>query len=216
MKPIYKTIFVWQHIFILDIFKIFMEFDSVVRRRRSAHSFLKKRASWKAVLDAVEAANYGPFAGNLNNLRFLIIEEEETIAKVAKHAEQTWIGEAGIIVIVCSDETTLEDKYGERGRVYSRQQAGAAIETFILKLADLGLGSCWVGAYSDELLKEVLKIPQHIQIEAVIPVGYEDKKSYEKKPKKKELENSIYWENWGNGKRPTIFKEPIDPMQFKR
>src|SRR3989344_1629037 len=179
MKPIYKTIFVWQHIFILDIFKIFMEFDSVVRRRRSAHSFLKKRASWKAVLDAVEAANYGPFAGNLNNLRFLIIEEEETIAKVAKHAEQTWIGEAGIIVIVCSDETTLEDKYGERGRVYSRQQAGAAIETFI-------------------------------------PVGYEDKKSYEKKPKKKELENSIYWENWGNGKRPTIFKEPIDPMQFKR
>ena len=187
----------------------------MVRKRKSVRSFSVKKVSWKSVLDAIEIANQGPFAGNMNNLKFLIIEDQEAIKKIAKFSEQTRVSEAPILVVACSDETHLENTYGERGRVYSRQQAGAAIYAFLLKLTELGLAGCWVGAYSDELLKESLGIPQHIQIEAVIPIGYENKKLHEEKPKKKELENAIYWENWGNGKRPTIFKEPKDALALK-
>lgn len=192
-----------------------MEFDAIVKKRKSVNKFTKKNVSWKYVLDAIELANQGPFAGNINNLKFLIIEEKETIKKIAKFAEQLWIAEAGIIILVCSDETHLENMYGERGRVYSRQQAGAAIQTVLLKLTELGLASCWVGAYTDEIIKESLKIPQHIQIEAIIPIGYENKKLSEKKPGKKEIEHVIYWENWKNEKRPPLFKEPRDPLALK-
>ncbi len=184
-----------------------MEFDSVVRKRKSSRAFGKKRPSWKAVLDAVDAANQGPFAGNHNNLKFLILEDSNTIKAVAELCEQSWIGNAPIVVLVCSDDTHLEDLYGERGRVYSRQQAGAVVQTFMLKLTDLGLSSCWVGAYSDELLKEKLKIPQHIQIEAIIPTGFGNDK--QKKPKKKTLEDSLYWENWGQSRRPSLFEEDL-------
>ena len=187
-----------------------MEFDSVIRKRKSVRSFLSKRPSWKAILEAVESANQCSFAGNNNNLKFLVIEEKEKINKISKIAEQAWISESSILVLVCSDETNLENIYGERGRVYSRQQAGAAIQTFLLKIVDLGLSACWVGAYSDEILKEVLEIPQHIQIEAIIPVGYENKKAIAGKTRKKELENAVYWEKWENDKKPSLFKEPKD------
>ena len=192
-----------------------MEFNNVVKKRKSVRAFTGKKASWKSVLDAIEIANHGPFAGNINGLKFLIIEEQETIKKIAKFSEQTWISQAGILVLVCSDETHLENMYGERGRIYSRQQAGAAIYAFLLKIAELGLGACWVGAYTDERIKEILEIPQNIQIEAIIPIGHEDKKNSEDKPDKKELENVIYWETWKNDKRPSIFKEPKDPLALK-
>ena len=187
-----------------------MQFNSVIKKRKSVRSFTKKKAYWKSILDAIDAAIQNPYAGNHNNLKFIIIEDKETIKNIAKMAEQHWIVQAPTLLIICSDDLHLEDKYGERGRVYSRQQAGAAIQTILLKLTDVGLATCWVGAYSDEVLKQTLKIPQHIQVEAVIPVGYENIREKQVKPDKVELENVLYWEKWDQWNRTPLFKEPRD------
>ena len=184
-----------------------MEFDSVIEKRRSTRSFKPKRASWKDVLEAIDAASQAPFAGNMNHMKFIIIENPPEIEILAKLCSQSWITEAPIVLIACSDDTHLENLYGERGRVYSRQGAGAAIENLLLKLVDLGLAGCWVGSYTDELVKQHFNIPSQIQIEAVIPIGYEQK-STKSKPRKKKLENAIFWEKWDQGKRPTIFPDP--------
>ena len=188
-----------------------MEFDSVVEKRKSTHAFKSKKVNWRDILDAVDATGQGPFADGKNNLKFLILEEPDKINKIAEFADQLWINEAPALILVCSDDTNLENLHGERGRVYSRQQAGAAIQTFLLKLTDIGLSSCWVGSYSDELIKQSLDIPSHIQIEALIPVGYESGKSVKKK--KKSLENSIFWENWDNRKRPTLIEEGPEKIE---
>ena len=95
--------------------------------------------------------------------------------------------------------------YNERGRVYSRQQAGAAINTILLKLVDLGLSACWVGAYSDEIIKQLLKIPEHMQIEAIIPVGYSSGKN--KKKRKISLTAALNWEQYDIKRRPTLTEE---------
>ncbi|MDO8508805.1 MAG: nitroreductase family protein [Nanoarchaeota archaeon] len=187
-----------------------MEFDSVVKKRHSARSFSKRKVSWKFALDAIELANHSPFAGNHNHLKFILIEDSKTISKISKLADQPWIAESSLLILVCSDDTHLENLYGERGRVYSRQQAGSAIQTILLKLADLNLSSCWVGAFSDEIVKESLGIPQHIQIEAILPIGYENKSHSGKKPRKKALDNVVFWEKWDNGNRPTLLTESED------
>ena len=185
-----------------------MQFDDVIKNRKSVRSFKNKNVPWRRVLDAIDCACEGPFADGKNHLMFLIIEEPETIEKLAGFADQSWIEEAETLIVVCSDDSNLEAMHGERGRVYSRQQSGAAINTLMLKLTDLGLDSCWVGSFSDEQIKQFLEIPGHIQIEALIPIGYGSGKSNKKK--KKALENAIFWESWGTGKRPTILKEDSD------
>lgn len=186
-----------------------MDFDNIIDKRHCARSFKDRRASWKDVMLAIDAANQGPFAGNMNHLKFLIIEFPDKIKELAKHSKQTWMAESGILVVVCSDDTHLEKQYGERGRVYSRQQAGAAIMTLILKLTDLGLASCWVGEYNDDMIRQVLGIPQHIQIEAIIPVGYERlEKGKKMKQKKIALERAIFWEKWEGFRRPSAFEDP--------
>ncbi|MBI2632479.1 nitroreductase family protein [Candidatus Pacearchaeota archaeon] len=187
-----------------------MEFDEVIAKRKSIKAFKGKTASWKSVMEAIDAANQAPFADNRNNLKFIIIEDKDKIANIAHLANQTWISKSGIIVLVCSDDTNLENMHGERGRVYARQQAGAAIENLLLKIVDLGLSACWVGSYSDDLIKTKLQIPQNIQIEAIIPIGYA-KSTFDKK-RRAALENTIYWEEWGRGRRGPMFKEQEDEI----
>ena len=186
-----------------------MELDSAIEKRHSSRSFKSKKASWKDILKAIEAASKAPFSDNRNNLRFLIIENEKTIEKISGFANQLWINEAAILVLVCSNDSNLENMHGERGRIYSRQQAGAAIENFLLKLTDLGLNSCWIGSYKDELIKQLLKIPEHIQVEAIIPVGYESGNAGKKR--KKDLDTLIYWEEWETENRPAFIHEGQDP-----
>ncbi len=182
-----------------------MNFDKAIEERHSSRTFKPKKVHFGDILEAIDAAIKGPFAGNHNNLKFIIVEDEKTIKALAKHASQTWIEEAAAVIVVCADPANLENQYGEIGKDYSKQQAGAAINTLILKLADLEINSCWVGAFSYEIIKEILKIPQNIRIEAMIPVGYEKGKA--KKERKLELESVLRWENWNEKKRPAIFKE---------
>lgn len=181
-----------------------MDFDKVIKERKSVRTYKPKRVAFGDILEAINASIQGPFASNQNNIKFIIIEDEKIIAKIAHHADQLWINEAPALIIVCADNTHLEAQYGERGKDYSKQQAGAAINTILLKLTDLGLASCWVGAFSYEIIKELLKIPAHIHIEAIIPVGYE--KGSIKKPKKQDIQAVLRWENWMQGRRPALFE----------
>ncbi len=187
-----------------------MEFDTVIKKRRSVKEFKAKKASWKLVLEAIDTSLQGPFAGNHNFLKFLITEEPDIIKFIAKHCEQVWIAQVEILVLVLSDDKHLENIYGERGRVYSRQQAGAAIQTMLLKLVDLGLSSCWVGSYDDDAIRDKLKIPKNIQIEAILPIGYEDTKKQDEKKPKKALDTVLFWERWGMPRRPSIFEEGVE------
>ena len=183
-----------------------MQLDSAIKKRHSVRAFKKKKAPWDKVLEAINAAIEAPSAGNIANLKFILVEDHETIHKLAKHSHQSWMTKAGIVVVACSDDTNLETLYGERGRGYNKQHTGAAIENFLLKITDLGLAACWVGAYTDELIRSTLKIPSHIQVEALIPVGYEKPEKAHKK-RKKALENVIYWEEWNKSKKKTKFEE---------
>ncbi|MAG27107.1 hypothetical protein CMI47_16345 [Candidatus Pacearchaeota archaeon] len=184
-----------------------MELNSAIKKRKSTRDFKRKKPSFKDILEAIDAAIQGPFAGNINNLKFIIIESKDSIEDISNHTGQKWVQNSPALIIVTSNDSHLEDLYGERGRVYSRQQAGAAISTLLLRLTDLGLTGSWIGAYSDERIKQSLGIPEKIQIEAIIPIGYAQNPK-EKKKTKTTIEEATYWEVWERNRRPTIFPDP--------
>ena len=183
-----------------------MKFDDVIKERKSVRSFKSKKVSWKDILEAIDCANQAPFASNLNNLKYLIIEDQDKIEKIAELADQLWINEAQILVVAVSDEKKITNMHPDIGARYSAQQSGAAIENFLLKITDLGLSSCWVGSFDEKEIKRLLKISPSMTIEALLPVGYE--KGDTARKKKAALENTIYWEEWDKTRREDLFKEP--------
>ncbi len=185
-----------------------MEFDRVVRIRKSVRKFKDKSVSFRDFLSAIDLANHGPFPQNHNHLKYLIVENKDKKKEIASICEQDWISSAPVLIVVCSDDVHLEKIYDLRGRIYSRQTAGAAIYAMMLKLADLGIGSCWVGSYSDKELRKSLSIPDGVQIEAVVPIGFSE--DITRKPTKKSLDNSLFWEKWGMARRPSAFEESLE------
>lgn len=183
-----------------------MKLLEAIEKRRSIRKFKDKIVKWSDVLEAIDAALKAPLAGNIDTLKFIIVTDQDTKNELAGYADQAWISQADTLVIACSDDAQLERMYDARAQTYARQQVGAALQNFLLRLTDLGLASCWVGAYLDKGIQEVLEIPTHIRVEGIFPIGYPDEKPH---PVKKEaLESRIYWDKWNVKKRPTIARDP--------
>ncbi len=183
-----------------------MDLDKVIKLRHSSRHFSTRKVDWRDIMKAVDSARLAPLAGNIPALKFLIVSDEDKIRRLAEASQQEFVSEARFIVVVCSSFDQLTRSYDERGLKYSKQQAGAAIENFMLKLTGLGLATCWIGAFSDEEIKRILQIPDNVEVEALFPIGYELGKG--KQRIKPILEQCVYFNTWKN-KYMEPWKDPL-------
>lgn len=149
-----------------------MELDTAIKSRRSVRKFKNKEPDWREIIECIDGMRFTPMAGDNFTLKIILVDDREKIEKIAKAAQQDFILQAKYVVVVCSNPERTVNAYGKRGEKYSRQQAGAAIQNFLLKLEDAGLSTCWVGHFVDEQIKAELKIPDEVNVEAVFPIGY--------------------------------------------
>lgn len=182
-----------------------MELDKAIKERHSVRRFSSKKPDWRDIMKAIDSARLAPLAGNIPAIRYLIIDDKEKIYKLSKASQQDFVATADYIIVVCSDLTNLTRSYNKRAEKYAKQQAGASIQNLLLRLTELGLATCWVGAFSDSEVKSILKIPDHIEVEAFFPIGYEAIKS--KQRLKPSLDRIIFFNNWGE-RRMTPLKNP--------
>ncbi len=175
-----------------------MDLDKVLKKRTSIRNYSNKKPKDDKIIDAIEAANLAPSPGNLQILKYIIVDEQETIEKIAKACQQPFIKKAQVIVIVCSNPSSVEKMFDKRTEQYTRQHAGAAIENFLLKITDMKLASTWVGAFSEITIKNTLKIPDEIKVEAVLPIAHESKEKTNKQKPKSDLGNIVYFDEWKN------------------
>jgi len=67
---------------------------------------------------------------------------------------------------------------------------------------NLGLGTCWIGAFDELKVKEILEIPESIEVIGLITLGYPDEKA--EIPPRVELEKIVHWESWSNVRRQSF------------
>lgn len=175
-----------------------MEFQKLLEKRKSIRNYSNKKVKIDLILKAIEAADKTPCPGNLPVLKFLIIEKPELIEGISEACQQRFIRNAKFIVVFCSDNEKIEIMYEERAKKYIQQHSGAAIENFLLKITEMNLASCWVGAFSELIIKKLLKIPKEIEIQAIFPIAYKNNKIKTFTRRKINLDNRVYFETWKN------------------
>ncbi|MFH0711727.1 MAG: nitroreductase family protein [archaeon] len=173
-----------------------MDLRDAVEGRRSVRRYLDKKPDWRKILRAIDAARFAPSAGGKFVMKFILVSDEKKIAGIAAATQQDFVGSVKYIVVAVSDDSKLVQSYEERGVRFAAQQAGAAIENFLLALTEEKLVTTWVGYFYEEQIRRVLGIPDDLSIEAVFPIGLETKiKGVASK--RAELENIIYFDKWG-------------------
>ncbi len=180
--------------------------DKIIQSRRSIKKFKSKKPDWRVIIECIDSMKYAPMAGNNFSLKFILVDDFEIIQKLSEFAEQDFFSNSQYVVVVISDENRIRSLFENRAEKYLRQQAGAAIQNFLLKITETGLSSCWIGHFYDDKIKRLLKIPENFEIEALFPIGYANEKP---KPKlKKDLDNFLYFNEYGNNKMAS--KDRID------
>lgn len=170
------------------------------KTRRSIRKFSDKPILWETIGNIIEAGLNAPCAGNIQNYKVLVIQNQEDRTELGKLAfQQYWLAQAPVVLVVVRDNHRLMQLYPQEGEIYSVQNSAAFIENMLMYAHFCDLGACWVEAYDNEVLKEFLKIPPHMLVDAIIPIGYPLENP---KVTKDTLFGKIFYTKWGNKERP--------------
>ena len=146
-----------------------MEIKEVFQKRYSCRSYQDKPIPEEKLKSILEAAQLAPSAHNRQPYKFIVVKDKEKREKLAEAAAQSFIAEAPIIVAGVS----LDPKEVMRNDVPTYAvDLGIAMEHIALQATAEGLGTCWIGAFSQEKAKEILGISEEYKIVALMPVGY--------------------------------------------
>jgi nitroreductase len=151
-----------------------MEFFEVVRARHSIRAFEPREIEQEKLDKILETANRAPSAGDLQAYEIYLVRDPEKKAGLVRAAwGQSFIAEAPVVLVFCANPARSGVKYGERGRtLYALQDATIAAAHVQLAVTALGLGSVWVGAFSEPTASEVLGLPAGLRPIAIMPIGY--------------------------------------------
>lgn len=150
-----------------------MDILEAVKKRRSIRDFQKKEIPETIVDKLIDALIWAPSAGNLQARKFYFVKDEKLKQGIARAAlKQRFIAEAPLVIVGCTD-SRISGRYGDRGvYLYSIQDVACSIMGMMLVAHENGLGSVWVGAFHEEEVFALLKMPRNLRPVAIVPLGY--------------------------------------------
>ncbi len=150
-----------------------MEIMQAIKQRRSIRQFQPTPIPPEALDTLIDALRWAPSAGNLESRQFYIVFNEDLRAKLARAAlGQSFIAQAPVAVVACADRRIIRD-HGERGvHLYCLMDVAASLENLLLAAMAHGLASCWVGAFEEQEVRRLLRLPAHLRPVAIVPVGF--------------------------------------------
>jgi nitroreductase len=167
-----------------------------IRTRRSVRKYVPKDIPFDLVVQIMESAKYAPFAGNIMNFKIIVVKNESKRKAISEAcSQQHWMADAPVHLVIVAEPEKIERFYGTRGiRLYSVQGIAAAIQNMLLTATELGVGSCWVGAFDEEMIRSTLNMPEHLDIHAVITLGEPAEKPH--LPPRYRLEHYMFFDKW--------------------
>ncbi len=151
-----------------------MDVFEAIRRRRSVREFAKSEVPEEMVNQILAAAVQAPSAGNLQSWEFVVVRDQSRKEALAQAAlDQEFLAAAPVVIAVCANRARSAERYGARGaELYCIQDCAAATQNIMLAATALSLGTCWVGAFHEDQVAEVLELPPNIRPLALVPIGH--------------------------------------------
>jgi nitroreductase len=144
-------------------------FDAI-RTRKSVRQYLDTPIEAEKLTAVLDAGRLAPSASNRQEWRFIIVRDPATRKQLADVANrQTFIGEAPAVIVACAE---TDGHIMRCGQPCYPIDVAIALDHVTLAAVASGLGTCWIGAFDETSVKDILGIPDHIRVVALMPIGY--------------------------------------------
>jgi nitroreductase len=140
-----------------------VELSKALKTRRSIRSYTNEIVSDEILNEVLKAARIAPSAANKQRWKFVVIDNDHIKEFVPICKNQNFVGEASHLIVCCA--TDKESKWAD-------VDVAIAMDHMTLKAHDLGLGTCWIGAFHPEMVEEAIKLPKEAKVVAILTLGY--------------------------------------------
>lgn len=157
-----------------------MEFQELLKKRRSVRKFLPQSVEKEVLRSVVDMALSAPSSRNSHSTSFMIVTSREILEKLSQMRDygSAFVKGAPAAILILGDRTKTD-----------LSQVNSSISATMVQLAavEMGLSSCWVhvegrpqkmaeadGAQAIDLVRELLPIPAECDVLCAVALGYSD------------------------------------------
>lgn len=146
-----------------------MELLQLVKERYSVRKFSGRKVEREKLDLILEAGRVAPTAVNYQPQRILVLDSEEALSKLKSCTPYHF--HAPLALLVCYD-STVSWKRSYDGNDMGVVDASIVTTQMMLQIAELGLGTTWVGHFNPDSIRESFDIPEYLVPVALLPIGY--------------------------------------------
>jgi len=148
----------------------------VVLSRRSIRRYQQKEIPRDKLDKILEAGRQAPSAMNRQPWHFIVVTNNEIKKELSKWLFTKHIKDSPVTIVGCAKTGFLDRKWSIIG-------TSIALQNMVIAAWALGIGSCWIGGFKEDKVKQLLKIPDKWKIVALVTLGYPDKTPHVKRKK---------------------------------
>ncbi|PLS14647.1 nitroreductase [Bacillus sp. M6-12] len=151
-----------------------MEVIAAVKTRRSARSFEQRALPEEIIQEIENAILNSPSGSNAQESHFVIVQDKLQLKRLKRFAPGL-SGEPAAVVVLCSNGTESLIRGGkDTAEVLRFVNLGIAAAYILLATHSLGIGNCPIRSFHREAVKKLLDLPEDIEPELLISLGYAD------------------------------------------
>lgn len=165
---------------------------TAIRTRRSIRAYDPREVEEEKLVRVLESGRLSPSASNRQERRFIVVRDagkRKALSEAARN--QKFLAEAPVIIAACSVEKEYVMSCGQLAYPIN---TAIAVDHITLSAVEEGLGTCWIGAFDEKKVKEILKIPDEIRVVTLLPLGYPS--DIPRPTPRKSLDEVVMWETW--------------------
>ncbi len=147
-----------------------MDLMEAIKKRCSVRDYQDRPVEKEKLESILEAARLAPSACNKQEWRFVVARDRDIRQRLMQAAKnQAFVGQAPVVIACCAK---TDNHVMTCGQLCYPVDVAIAIEHMALKATEEGLGTCWIGAFYEDKVKEILGIPQDIRVVDLLTLGY--------------------------------------------
>ena len=134
-----------------------MNVAEAIALRRSIRAFEGRSVEEEKLKKVLEAGRLSPSGNNSQNRKFVVVRDRRTREKLVKAAgNQTFVGQAPVVIAACGEIVDVI----------------IAVDHMTLQAVEEGLGTCWIGFFTEADVRKLLGIPDTVRVVVLLPMGY--------------------------------------------
>ena len=169
-----------------------MEFSELIKKRYSVRSYKPDQVEEDKLRQVLEATRLAPTAANRQPFQLIVVHTAGKEAELRRIYDRSWFAQAPVVICACG--LPSQSWVRRDGKNFCDVDVAIVMDHLILAAADLGLGTCWIGAFDAAATREVLGLPQGVEPIALTPLGYPADQPGTKN--RKPLTELVRYEHW--------------------